>query len=202
MADRGTSRAALLEIREERDQFRQGHRFLDEKRMLLAQEILRRLAACQAMRDAVAGEAATARESFRRALGRHGLEGIQVGPAPRAAGSDPVVPAERFLGVPLRAGIPSLEPAGDAPIPSLADLAAAFRRLLAHQVEMAIAEVDLRRLLEDYRRTERRVRALEDVLLPELDKAERSLADELEEGEREEAVGTRWFAGRTGHGES
>jgi V/A-type H+-transporting ATPase subunit D len=46
----------------------------------------------------------------------------------------------------------------------------------------------LRRLAREYTRTERRARALENVLLPELDQAIRFVADQLELHDAEEAL--------------
>ena len=43
----------------------------------------------------------------------------------------------------------------------------------------------------EYRRTARRTRALEDVLLPEIDETLRVIAASLEESEREEAIRVR-----------
>lgn len=56
-------------------------------------------------------------------------------------------------------------------------------------------EASLLRLMAEYRRTERRVRALENLILPELRAAERDMEDVLEENEQEEAVRVRLFAG-------
>mgnify|MGYP000703526863 CR=1 FL=1 len=45
------TRSAFLELKEERQLVREGYDFLDEKRVILAQEMLRRLAAWQKARD-------------------------------------------------------------------------------------------------------------------------------------------------------
>ena len=45
------SRAALLELRRERELIEQGYRFLDEKRMQLAREMLHRLASWESVVD-------------------------------------------------------------------------------------------------------------------------------------------------------
>jgi V/A-type H+-transporting ATPase subunit D len=54
---------------------------------------------------------------------------------------------------------------------------------------------NLNRLAREYRRTERRARALEKVLLPEVDQAIKMVDEQLEMMEREEAIRTRWSPG-------
>jgi V/A-type H+-transporting ATPase subunit D len=58
-------------------------------------------------------------------------------------------------------------------------------------VELAGVKTSLENLLDDYRRTERRTRALEDVILPELGVTISSIEEHLDEQEREEAVRAR-----------
>ena len=56
---------------------------------------------------------------------------------------------------------------------------------------MAAVSTTLARLYAEYRRTVRRVRALQDVLLPELDVDIASVDATLEDLEREEAIAVR-----------
>ncbi len=53
---------------------------------------------------------------------------------------------------------------------------------------LAALERNLRRLAAEYRRTERRARALENVLMPELEQALRFVEEQLELYELEENV--------------
>jgi V/A-type H+-transporting ATPase subunit D len=66
-----------------------------------------------------------------------------------------------------------------------------FRALIPKAAHLAALAGNLERLREDYARTARRARALEDVLLPELDENLSAVAGALEELEREEAVRAR-----------
>ena len=50
---------------------------------------------------------------------------------------------------------------------------------------------NLHRLSHEYRRTERRARAIENVLLPEIDQALKLIEDHLEALDREETVRVR-----------
>ena len=60
---------------------------------------------------------------------------------------------------------------------------------------------NLNRLAREYRRTERRARALEKVLLPDVEEAIKMIDEQLDMMEREEAIRTRW-ASRTVVGKS
>ena len=198
--DRTVSRAALLELRRDREVFEQGHRFLDEKRMLLAQEILRRLAAhetLQAQFETLEQEAVAA---LKAAIDRHGVDGLALyPPIPLQAGLANA-DASSFLGVPLMTGnLLPIEPEGApraaAPFPSAEAeaCAQAYRALLRHAGALAASVTNLQRLAADYTRTERRTLALEDILLPEMRSAERDIDSRLEEAERDEVMRVRWF---------
>jgi V/A-type H+-transporting ATPase subunit D len=67
----------------------------------------------------------------------------------------------------------------------------AFTELLAAAVELGAREGNLARLREEYQRTARRARALEDVLLPELDDTIADLETSLEDLELEDAIRVR-----------
>ncbi len=75
--------------------------------------------------------------------------------------------------------------------PELKHCAGAFRRLTVELVAQAARAANLRRLIEEYRRTERRARALENVLLPEIDRSLRFIEEQLDAVDQEEAVRVR-----------
>jgi V/A-type H+-transporting ATPase subunit D len=68
---------------------------------------------------------------------------------------------------------------------------AAFRNLVPRAAHLAALAGNLERLRLEYTRTARRARALEDVLLPEIDDTLKGIDTALEELEREEAVRVR-----------
>ena len=70
---------------------------------------------------------------------------------------------------------------------------AAYARVAARLGELAAVSTTLARLLAEYRRTVRRVRALQDVLLPELDADIADIETRLEDLEREDALTARGF---------
>ena len=82
MRDVIATKSTSLALAEERKLMRQGYEFLDEKRMLLASEILRQLTVYKTL----AAEMETARRAAATALAatieRHGLDELQV-TAPR-----------------------------------------------------------------------------------------------------------------------
>ena len=57
--------------------------------------------------------------------------------------------------------------------------------------DLTLLSGNLYRLVDDYRRTERRARALEDVLLPETRVAIRQLEEQLDDQDQEEAIRVR-----------
>lgn len=198
-ADRPASRTVLLEIRDDREVVEQGHRFLDEKRVMLAQAILERLESFGALLEETDRAARDAGTALAAALGAHGLDGLQVYPPPFRAEAPRPGDGGALLGVAL-AGAPALRgAAAERPAPALPtreaeECARAFRALIETALEEAVALGNLERLAEAYRETDRRARALEDVVLPEIRAAEDRMEDHLEAAELEEAVRLRLFA--------
>jgi len=199
MAERDLSPtpSTLLELREERQVVQDGYHFLDEKRLSLAARIMEEL---KAQRQALS-DWETAREAAAGALdaavGRHGLEDLGVQP-PRIPEGRLEVTGSGFLGVLLQQGEANYTPAEGPPALDPSDeattCAEAFARLTEAAVRRAIHEANLARLLDEYRVTARRARALEDVILPELDRDVAWIGTAIEEQEQEEAVRARLHA--------
>lgn len=188
--------SALLELAEEHRALGEGHDFLDQKRILLAGEILRRLTTYRALASDLDVAYAAARAALAAALARHGVAELGVYPAPEPDPEAVEATPDAFLGVPLvtlgfRAGPASPCRSPLNPSPEARRAAARFRRVVEIAVELAGVRASLERLLRDYRRTERRTRALEDVILPELGVALHATESHLEEQELEEAVRVR-----------
>jgi V/A-type H+-transporting ATPase subunit D len=70
---------------------------------------------------------------------------------------------------------------------------------LTQAVALAAQAGNLERLGREYRRTARRARALEDVLLPEINEAVADVSGRLEEIDREEAIRVRYAAEAQDH---
>jgi V/A-type H+/Na+-transporting ATPase subunit D len=195
MTDVTPTRSAVIERKEERHAMHEGYVFLDEKTMLLAGEIVRQLREYEdrARRFAEAQLAAVA--ALGAAITQHGLEGLQVYPPGTLGEAELRVTEGSLMGVRLL----SAEIAGDAlPPVAPADVSpeaeacrGAFVTLLAQAVTLAALSGNLERLYLEYKRASRRARALQDVLLPELDRDIADLETRLEELEQEDAIWMR-----------
>lgn len=199
MAEGSASRAALLALRRERRVIEEGHRFLDERRVALAHELLRRAQAYALHRAAFLARHEQARTALGDAVGRHGLEGLQVLPAPSVTAAEVRREATPFLGVQLvdAAHLRLAAGAGAAAVlrtSAAARCARVFRELAGGAVALAGEVASLLRLIAEYRRTERRVRAIENIVLPEARADERRFEAALEELDQEEVMRSRLFA--------
>ncbi|MDE2369984.1 MAG: V-type ATP synthase subunit D [Burkholderiales bacterium] len=195
MSDISPTRSAVLEMRDERRAMHEGHVFLDEKCLLLAGEILRELARQRDLRRRCDALDAAARRALQAAVARLGLQGLQVHPAADLAPARLRLARRALMGVPLQQT--DYDAAATAPAAAVEPNAeaeacrAAYAELLRAAVPLAAVEGNLERLADEYRRTVRRARALQDVMLPELDATISEVEGRLEELEQEEAIGMR-----------
>jgi len=196
MNDLTPTRSLLIALGEERRTMREGYAFLDEKCLLLAGEMLRQYRVHQALAKDLAELTRRARAALAAALGRHGLHGLQVVP-PASSQQRLRVERRSLLGVSTLQAVTTGElgpaPASVQPSPEAEACRAAYARLAARVAELAAVSTTLARLLAEYRRTVRRVRALQDVLLPELDVDIADIETRLEDLEREDAMTARGF---------
>ena len=195
MSERVATRSVLLELREERNSMREGFTFLDEKCLLLAGAMLRELTRYQGLWQELALCMKDAEDSLRAALGRHGLEGLAIYPLSGESAEQSWVlniGHRSVMGVPLQdASCKITPPTVSVPLlrtPEADACAQAHATLLRKATELAAAGANLERLLHEYRRTSRRARALDGVLLPELDHDVSEMTLLFEEQEREEAI--------------
>ena len=187
------NRSTALELREERHLVREGYEFLDEKRMLLAAEILRGLERYQSERAAWLALHGNAGALLLDAAARHGLDALIVYPARQLEKFRIEQRTRRVMGIGVveaSADAASASPPRAAvdPSPEARACAAVHLDLLREAAQLAALECSLRRLAAEYRRTERRARALENVLMPELEQALRFVEEQLELYEMEENV--------------
>lgn len=192
--------SVLMELREERQVVKDGYRFLDEKRLLLAAEILRQLDEYERLQRDYLQLHREAAGALANAAARHGLQGLQVYPARELEGAELRRQQRRFLGVQVMECTLTLRDSTAAiavdPSPEARRCAHLFRELALRSAPLAAISGNLERLLKEYRHTERRARALEDVLLPELEQALTEIVVRLEELDQEEAVRVRLDYGR------
>jgi V/A-type H+-transporting ATPase subunit D len=189
------TRSAVIERKEERHAMHEGYVFLDEKTMLLAGEIVRQLREYEARAGRFVEMQRVAVKALASAITQHGLEGLQVYPQGTLDEADLSVTDSTLMGVRLL----SAEITGD-PLPPVAPADAspeaeacrkAYVALLEQASALAALTGNLERLFLEYKRASRRARALQDVLLPELDRDIVELETRLEELEQEDAIWMR-----------
>ena len=195
MSDLTPTRSVVLELKDERRAMQEGYVFLDEKCLLLAGEMLRELERYSALQQTFLDAWDAAVAALQRAVARNGLEGVQVYP-PADLGNAVVRRISRSLmGVALQRAEFVVDP---VPVPPGVDRSPeaeacrrAFRQLFAYATPLAAVAGNLTRLENEYRRAVRRARALQDVLLPELDHTLYDIETRLEELEQEDAIWMR-----------
>lgn len=195
MSDITPTRAAALELQDEQRALREGYVFLDEKCLLLAGEILRELGRYAALAATLAAAHDAALASLQAAIARHGLEGLQIYPPGTAVNANLALTPRSIMGVRLQDALWQQDTRAAAPASHVSPEAEACRRAFAAVVgaaaPLAAVTGNLERLSLEYRRAVRRARALQDVLLPELDRTLREVETRLEELEQEEAIAMR-----------
>ena len=175
----------------------EAHVFLDEKLLLLAAELLRQLDIYKQCKHELDELQARSMEVMRAALMHHGLNGLQVYPAASLDGAEFRQHTYNFMGVDLvetELNIDSL--ANTHATPSNPSSAAEscinlFREIVTKSALLSGLSGNLYRLLTEFRLTERRARALENVILPEIDQSLREMSAHLEELDLEDAIRVR-----------
>jgi V/A-type H+-transporting ATPase subunit D len=199
VSDVSPTRSAVIEMKDERRAMHEGYVFLDEKCLLLAGEILRQLDQHGALQRTFTTLHDAAIAALQTAVARHGLQDLQVYPPAVLAGAAVQMTPRTLMGVRLQQATWHAEggTAADAVMPSPEAEACrhAFASLLAAGAELAAVSGNLERLSFEYRRSVRRARALQDVMLPELDHTIADIEGRLEELEQEDAIWMRRGAG-------
>jgi len=169
--------------------------FLDEKCLLLAGAILKELARYGELLRILEAAHAAAAAALRAAVARHGFEGLCVYPAGEQRDATLAVTGHSVMGVRLQDAQwrphDAPPPLAAAPSPEAEACRLAFVAVVAAAAQVGAATGNLERLSLEYRRSVRRARALQDVLLPELDRSLYGIETRLEELEQEDAVSMR-----------
>ena len=193
------TRSAYLELKDERALVREGYEFLDEKRMIVAAEMLKQLEKYKKVveeHERLQAEAAT---SLGLAVARHGIEGLSIYPAATLTSWNKRRELDRFLGIALihlgetesdrKPPPPAVVPSAEAE-----DCRRCYEALIESAAQLASLLSNLRRLIVEYVRTERRARALENVLLPEINESIAFMEEQLEAVDQEEALRVHFAA--------
>jgi len=190
------TRIAQLELRDERRLVKEGYELLDEKRIRLVAEIRAQLARLRRWQAQLHAPEEAAPGALLAALNRHGLEELSVYP-PLAADEGKLDYARaRLFGLELleaqwHAGTARLSAPPVNPSPEARACARQYRALLEPLVRAAVCSLNLRRLLREYLATERRARAIENVLLPEIESSLKFIDEQLEILDQEEIARVR-----------
>ena len=197
------SRSALLEIKDELRLVRDGYEFLDEKRILLAAEMLRQRDEYRRRLHVFMDQFRAAADALVEASADQGLQGVEVAPPIDLPGARIELQSVPYVGqVLLEAGyLPGEQLQGPEAIRPTKQLAAcrdAFAELIEVATKLAASGTNLARLANEYRRTERRVRALENIVLPEIHRDIDIMEEHLELVDQEEVIRVRTLQYDTG----
>ena len=192
--EQAPTNAAVLELKHEQVVVEEAYTFLDEKRLLLAAELLRQLRLYQKLNQELLALHAEAKQALQSAVMHHGLNGLQVYPNASLDGAELSQTRRNLMGVTLVETGLSVQDIGDMhttpanPSGKAEHCLRLFRDMLVQSAALAGISGNLYRLLAEYRLTERRSHALENVILPELEQALREMSSHLEELDFEDAI--------------
>ncbi|MCW8963398.1 MAG: V-type ATP synthase subunit D [Gammaproteobacteria bacterium] len=193
MVDITPTRSAYLELQEERLGMEEGYRFLDEKRLVLVAETMQELGRYETAQQEFQHAYDQAIQALQRAVSRHGTNDLEIYPPITQAWGELQRHSRSVLGLPVQdVLLEEIPPVADEPAINASPEAEETRRLFAHLITLSATLAgmasNLQRLRDEYQRTSRRARALEDVLLPEIDQNLAQLDTALEEMDKEEIV--------------
>lgn len=190
MAVEAPNKALLLEHREEARLVADGKAVLEQQRELLAHQLLDLIHQCEALQQTFNRRFRAAHHALRLAILRHGLSGLS---SFRFENTLPAMTWEKqkSFGTSLlkpytttNAPPPILGPGWENSL-ELEQAVISFHRLAEIAAEWAPLENNLTRLSKVFRRVQRRVNALDNILLPELQLKVKEMGDALDEMERE-----------------
>jgi V/A-type H+/Na+-transporting ATPase subunit D len=196
------TRSRWRELAAARESARRGRELLDEKREILQRELTRRAAARGKALEAAAAALAAARSAHREARIEMGSDAVDAAALAQSPAATAELGERRILGVSAPTVILRGRPWAVAWGPggtseSLDRAAAAYAAALPLLAELAQAELVVRNLARALARANRRLNALEIIVLPELEREVRDVAGALEEDERDESFRRkRWFRAR------
>jgi V/A-type H+-transporting ATPase subunit D len=187
------TRSAILQLHEEYAVVLEAYDFLDEKRLLLAAEILRQLRQYETQLQDYESLRQRAEHAMLATIRRHGLQGTQVYPGHYMENAEVLTTATTFMGVTLittqlHNPNPLAYPPVCHPSPEAESCRQLFTQLTLLAAQLAGVSGNLQRLLDEYRRTERRARVLENVLIPEMSHDLQVMKTRLEELDQEDIV--------------
>jgi V/A-type H+-transporting ATPase subunit D len=165
--------------------------------LLLAAELLAQLKRYESLRQQQDSLQQQATRALGSAISCHGLQGLSVYPAPAIDQWQLDKQQHNFMGVYLMTTRLAIQQQEDTvrnqpcyPTPEAQQCRELWLELIKLNAILAGVSTSIHRLLAEYRKTERRARALENIILPELDHLLIEMTSHLEEMEQEDAVRT------------
>lgn len=196
--EQAPTHAAVLELKAEKLVVGEAYEFLDEKRLLLAAELLQQLNRYEHLLAELQERTRDAQQQLGAAVKRHGLQGLSVYPPASLDESSLAMTRRNLMGVTLVETALQFDAAATAPAVAPVNPSSdarqcreSFRELVRLSAGLAGISGNLYRLFAEYRTTERRARALENVILPDIETALDRMSAWLEETDLEDAVRAR-----------
>jgi len=190
------TKSGLLQSKELLSLARQGYKLMDQKRSILIAEIIKYFDTARELQEKIVEETQKAYESLALASTILGIETIEE-IAKGAEEETRIESIERaVLGVPIPILVTEKDEVEEeffTPFYSvyrtsmaLDKAVIAFRRLLKLTLLLAEVETAIYRLAQEIKITRKRANALEQVIIPQLERLKKRIESHLEEREREE----------------
>lgn len=192
------TRSNLLRMKQELQFAREGYEILDRKREVLTTELIRMAHDAGALQEKVWKLLATAYLALEQAKLTMGEDHVEWAALAMSQTVDVQLKFRGVMGVP----IPMVESRG-APLEmtysmgdtsaTLDEASAAFREVLNRIPELSQLMTAVWRLAGELRKTQRRVKALQYIFIPEYEETVLFIKSALEEREREETFRLKWL---------
>lgn len=183
------TKSVLRQVRRTLAFAREGHELLERKREFLVLELMRYVERVRALEAEFSRETAAARAAYGRALCQGGLAPLRASGQKARQTYELVLKESPLMGMTLVEASLAEDAAREiacGPDGSAArdGLAAAMRRLLEVLVELAAVKATVWQLAREVKKTQRRVNALDRIVIPENEAIEKFIVNVLEESER------------------
>ncbi len=185
------TRSNLLRTKHDLRFAREGYEILDQKRVVLAKELVRLAGEAEGLQEQLNSMLEAAYRSLEKAMLTMGREHVEWAALAVHKTVDVQVKQRGVMGISL----PIIEASGEPPemtyslgdtAASLDEASAAFKEVLANIPEISRLVTSVWRLAVELRKTQRRVNALEFIFIPQYEETITFIQSSREEREREE----------------
>jgi V/A-type H+-transporting ATPase subunit D len=196
------TRSNLLRLKQELQFAREGYEILDQKREVLAKELVRLANDAETMEAQMAKLLASAYSVLEKAMLMMGRERVEWAALAVYKTVDVQVKYRGVMGISL----PLIEASGEPPAmtyslgnttATLDEANALFREVLSRLPELSRLVTSVWRLAVELRKTQRRVNALQYIFIPDYEETIAFIESALEEQEREETFRLKLLKTRT-----